>query len=55
MDIGKTVKIHTNIPETIPIRIPSKPITPGISTPQKTEKPIKVDNWPVRVPEKVEK
>ena len=54
MDIGEVVKIHKDIPQVIPIKLPTKhPIT----TPKKTEKPIPVPNWPQpsKVPERIEK
>lgn len=55
MEIGKTVKIHENIPEVIPVTLPKK--LPPTVNPQKTEKPIPVPNWPQpsKVPERVER
>lgn len=52
MDTGKVIKIHTNIPD--PERKPK--YIPVRENPyyRPEEKPIKVDNWPVRKKEDAE-
>ena len=56
MDIGKVTKIHKNVPEIIPVRIPKKSDSNGTGKeygqPELTP-PIRVPNWPTKVPQKV--
>lgn len=59
MDIGTVTKKYTNVPKVIPVEIPKKnphTIPDGSrETGNPEEKPIKIDNWPVRREVPVEK
>lgn len=58
MEIGKTTKIHKNLPDTFPIKITRKNTKdPGTTQPivptGPKEEPIRVPEWPVRKKEEV--
>ena len=58
MEIGNPIKIHKNVPQVIPVTLPKRIQTGDgekVTTPKPEEKPIHVPDWPVKVPERVEK